>query len=215
MALFDRRLLAYFDDGSVPGVTLLDRIVDYQKDLAEIERELTKYQLLLGPHQVKVKARSRDGWIAAHRVSPSIKELYGQAAQDTKEQVEEDSLKPGSGRRSSGDSNKTTPRRRSTRRTVEIQPSDTSKRHSRRESKLQRDKRESVSTRRESQMKTQIQEAQPEHDDPMQRRASRASQMQVPVEQRRRISSGSLLEMPRVNASPQSRSSRSMSGEEH
>lgn len=70
MALFDRRLLAYFDDGGgISNATYHDRIADYQHDLTEIERELCKYQHLLGPHRVKVKARDRHGWLAHHRRS--------------------------------------------------------------------------------------------------------------------------------------------------
>lgn len=71
MALFDRRLLAYFDDGGISNATYHDRIADYQHDLTEIERELCKYQHLLGPHRVKVKPRDRHGWLTHHR-SPAV-----------------------------------------------------------------------------------------------------------------------------------------------
>jgi len=83
MALFDRRLLAYFDDGLGTGgsMTLLDRITDYQRDLAEIERELSKYQVLLGNRQVQYRHRDRDGWIAKNREQKTIKERYRRVAQ--------------------------------------------------------------------------------------------------------------------------------------
>lgn len=83
MALFDRRLLAYFDDGLGAGgsMTLLDRITDYQRDLAEIERELSKYQVLLGNRQVQYRHRDRDGWIAKNREQKTIKERYRRVAQ--------------------------------------------------------------------------------------------------------------------------------------
>jgi len=83
MALFDRRLLAYFDDGLGTGgsMTLLDRITDYQRDLAEIERELSKYQVLLGNRQVQYRHRDRDGWIAKNSQQKTIKERYRRVAQ--------------------------------------------------------------------------------------------------------------------------------------
>lgn len=68
MALFDRRLLSYFDDGGTIGSgTFQDRICDYQQDLCDIERELLKYQHLLGIQRVKVKARDRRHWKPATR----------------------------------------------------------------------------------------------------------------------------------------------------
>lgn len=83
MALFDRRLLAYFDDGLGTGgsMTLLDRITDYQRDLTEIERELSKYQVLLGNRQVQYRHRDRDGWIAKNSQQKTIKERYRRVAQ--------------------------------------------------------------------------------------------------------------------------------------
>lgn len=90
MALFDRRLLAYFDDAGIGagGTTLLERIKDYQRDLAEIERELSKYQTLLGSHQVKIKHRDRNGWIDRCNDQKSIKERYRPAIQAMAGQVD-------------------------------------------------------------------------------------------------------------------------------
>merc|ERR1719326_1768406 len=62
-------------------MTLLDRITDYQKDLAEIERELGKYRLLLGPRQVQFKDRNRDAWIAKNRETKTVKERYRRIVQ--------------------------------------------------------------------------------------------------------------------------------------
>ncbi|CAE8608876.1 unnamed protein product [Polarella glacialis] len=85
MALFDRRLLAYFDDGGagLGNRTYHDRINDYQQDLVEIERELFKYQQLLGPQHVKIKSRQREGWLAQHRTCiPSVRERGEHLARD-------------------------------------------------------------------------------------------------------------------------------------
>jgi len=83
MALFDRRLLAYFDDGLGAGsTTLLDRIIDYQKDLAEIERELKKYKMLLGDREVQCKIRDPEKWINKNKGQKTIKERYRKAAQE-------------------------------------------------------------------------------------------------------------------------------------
>ncbi|CAK0879724.1 unnamed protein product, partial [Prorocentrum cordatum] len=68
MAMFDRRLLAYFDGGGLAGeTTLQDRITDYQRDLAEIEHALLKYQAVVGGSRARVRARARDEWIAKHQ----------------------------------------------------------------------------------------------------------------------------------------------------
>jgi len=79
MAMFDRRLLAYFDNSglSLSRSTLQDRTVEYQHCLSEIEHELGKYQRLLGSQRVKLRARNRDGWIGAHRRDPSVRERCG------------------------------------------------------------------------------------------------------------------------------------------
>lgn len=83
MALFDRRLLAYFDDGLGAGsTTLLERIVDYQKDLAEIERELKKYQMLLGDREVQCKIRDPERWIKKNANYKTIKERYRKVAEE-------------------------------------------------------------------------------------------------------------------------------------
>lgn len=68
MALFDRRLLAYFDDGGLRGSRpLRDRIADYQRDLVEIERELCNYQHVFGEKAVRVKVRDRKAWLEKHQ----------------------------------------------------------------------------------------------------------------------------------------------------
>lgn len=94
MAMFDRRLLAYFDDAGLgsSGTTILDRVADYQKDLSEIERELCKYQHLLGSRRgkAKIRARNRDSWITAHKEKeqPSVKETYKHVAEAAKRDFE-------------------------------------------------------------------------------------------------------------------------------
>eukprot|EP00927_Polykrikos_kofoidii_P051023 TRINITY_DN4483_c0_g1_i1.p1 TRINITY_DN4483_c0_g1~~TRINITY_DN4483_c0_g1_i1.p1 ORF type:complete len:388 (-),score=82.90 TRINITY_DN4483_c0_g1_i1:79-1242(-) len=82
MTLFDRRLLGLLDDSVGTGRrTMHDRLTDYQRDLADIERELCKYQLLLRCHKVEFKPRRRDDWIAKHRSQVSIKERFRAVSQ--------------------------------------------------------------------------------------------------------------------------------------
>mmetsp|Transcript_92737 Transcript_92737/g.170150 ORF Transcript_92737/g.170150 Transcript_92737/m.170150 type:complete len:458 (+) Transcript_92737:37-1410(+) len=93
MALFDRRLLAYFDDAGIAagGATLLERIKDYQRDLAEIEQELSKYQTLLGHHQVKFRHRDRHGWIERCNEQKTIKQRYRRAVEEMAREDDRDS----------------------------------------------------------------------------------------------------------------------------
>jgi len=85
MAIFDRRLLAFFDDAGTDasGSTLHEQTINLQRDLAEIERELCKHHALLGRHQVSVKPRQRQGWIEAHDEPLSIKDRYASVLEES------------------------------------------------------------------------------------------------------------------------------------
>jgi len=69
-------LLAFFDDAGTDahGSTLHEQTINFQRDLAEIERELFKHHALLGRHQGKIKPRQRNAWIEAHHKPTSIKD---------------------------------------------------------------------------------------------------------------------------------------------
>eukprot|EP00929_Paragymnodinium_shiwhaense_P106611 TRINITY_DN72138_c0_g1_i1.p1 TRINITY_DN72138_c0_g1~~TRINITY_DN72138_c0_g1_i1.p1 ORF type:complete len:418 (-),score=90.19 TRINITY_DN72138_c0_g1_i1:341-1594(-) len=83
MALYDRRLLAYCDNGSFNvghRLTMLDRMTEYQRDLAEIDRELCKYQLVLGSHHVRFKPRGREAWLTDCRKTKTLKDRFRAAS---------------------------------------------------------------------------------------------------------------------------------------
>eukprot|EP00971_Amphidinium_carterae_P032994 649249-Amphidinium_carterae.1 len=86
-SLCARRLLAYFDDASTArgAPTLIQRIAEYQRDLTELERELLKYQAVLGSQQIRV--RNRDIWIAQHcppdQHPPSVTDRYRHSVHGT------------------------------------------------------------------------------------------------------------------------------------
>eukprot|EP00927_Polykrikos_kofoidii_P078044 TRINITY_DN74923_c0_g1_i1.p1 TRINITY_DN74923_c0_g1~~TRINITY_DN74923_c0_g1_i1.p1 ORF type:complete len:695 (-),score=118.55 TRINITY_DN74923_c0_g1_i1:38-2083(-) len=77
MAVFDRRLLAYFDDASGEG-TLLDQIVQQQSALSEIEELLCRERRSLGvsSQEFEQQPRCRTPWIEKHKAALSIKEKY-------------------------------------------------------------------------------------------------------------------------------------------
>merc|ERR1719510_1080565 len=85
MAIFDRRLLAFFDDGGTDasGSTLSEQTINFQRDLAEIERELCKHHALLGRHQGKAKPRQRNAWIEAHHEPVSIKDRFSSVLEES------------------------------------------------------------------------------------------------------------------------------------
>eukprot|EP00929_Paragymnodinium_shiwhaense_P080369 TRINITY_DN41910_c0_g1_i1.p1 TRINITY_DN41910_c0_g1~~TRINITY_DN41910_c0_g1_i1.p1 ORF type:complete len:470 (-),score=49.90 TRINITY_DN41910_c0_g1_i1:454-1863(-) len=76
MALFDRRLLAYFDDSGNHG-TLLDQITDHQQALAEIELELCRYRMRINGASVVKPPRNRKDWILRHRSERPVQDKYG------------------------------------------------------------------------------------------------------------------------------------------
>lgn len=84
MAMFDRRLLAYFEDNSLrEGATLADKIADYQNDIAQLDNELLRYQHLLGG---KHRVRNREKW---RPPTETIKDKYASALETAQEEEEE------------------------------------------------------------------------------------------------------------------------------
>eukprot|EP00929_Paragymnodinium_shiwhaense_P079336 TRINITY_DN41299_c0_g1_i2.p1 TRINITY_DN41299_c0_g1~~TRINITY_DN41299_c0_g1_i2.p1 ORF type:complete len:310 (-),score=77.27 TRINITY_DN41299_c0_g1_i2:395-1324(-) len=85
MAVHDRRLLSFPDpdpeadplaDRTDAEGTLFGRLHGCQQNLAEIEKELCKYQLLLGTDRIRFRPREREYWVERNRRQPDVKERY-------------------------------------------------------------------------------------------------------------------------------------------